>query len=414
MFSKKQLIIISLVLAIVYHFAFYFNLYGPSISALDNNKLYLLAIASAFIMFFLYLGTYWRADLKGNSGVLIFDLLVIWMLICFIRSLVDLESLDGLKSYLFNNYLGISLFPIFFFIVGINIKYFFLVNKIIFNYLIIATLISIFYLHYFELQLFLLMPLFFIIVTISLRDSLGKAVIILISISVIIVSLTNRAGILRILISYSIVIAYYILLKVTVDKRLIKFMVFVILMIPLVLLYYGIKGQSVFQLVLGEGMGGYSQFDPYADTRTFLYYEVFMDLKFNEAFVFGKGLNAVYLSETFGTYGRRVVEVAFLQILLKTGIVGFILYLTVIIIGIFKALGKSNNLFAKSLGLLLVGYVLMLFLENQIAYNLLNVVIWIVVGMSYSEPLRKLTNKEIGLLFNYSKIPKIKSDFKSG
>lgn len=40
----------------------------------------------------------------------------------------------------------------------------------------------------------------------------------------------------------------------------------------------------------------------------------------------------------------RLVEVSFLQILLKTGIVGFILYITIIVSAIFKALSKSKNL----------------------------------------------------------------------
>ena len=95
-------------------------------------------------------------------------------------------------------------------------------------------------------------------------------------------------------------------------------------MVPVVSLYLGMKGQSVFQIVLGEDTNGYSQLNPYADTRTFLYYEVFQDLKLNQAFIFGKGMNAGYASDAFQTLSRQVVEVGFLQILLKTGIVGFI------------------------------------------------------------------------------------------
>ena len=111
-------------------------------------------------------------------------------------------------------------------------------------------------------------------------------------------------------------------------------------------------------------------------------------------------MNAGYASDAFETYSRQVVEVGFLQILLKIGIVGFVLYMTLIISAIFKALSKSKNLFIKSLGLLLAGYALMVFVENIIAYNSLNIIIWIVVGMCHSEALRKLSNQEIKDLFN--------------
>jgi hypothetical protein len=168
-------------------------------------------------------------------------------------------------------------------------------------------------------------------------------------------------------------------------------------------LYLGINGQSVFQVILGEGNDNYSQLNPYADTRTFLYYEVFQDLKFNEAFLFGKGLNAGYMSVAFDTTSRSIVEVGFLQILLKTGIVGCFLYFSLIISAIFRALGKSKNLFVKSLGLLLSGYTLMLFVENVIAYNMLNIITWIVVGMCHSEKLRGISNNDIKTLFTNSK-----------
>ncbi len=118
------------------------------------------------------------------------------------------------------------------------------------------------------------------------------------------------------------------------------------------------------QDISGNPTEDYSQSDLSADTRTFLYYEVFQDLKFNNAFVFGKGIDGGYASEIFQTFSRSTVEVGFLQILLKTGIVGFLAYFAMLFSAIFKALGKSKSIFMKCLGLLLSSYVLMLFIEN--------------------------------------------------
>jgi hypothetical protein len=399
MFSKKQLVLISFALAAIFHFIFYFNLYGPGVSLLDTDYIYLLPLTSALVMLFVYFGTYWRQSLAGQKIVIVYDALVLWILFSLGRSLLQLNSLGDLKEFLFSNYLGLSLFPVLFFIAGINPSYFFPVNRALSIYIFVAGLISMFFINYFEFQLFLLLPIFYVVLTIPLRNLGGKILVILISISIIIVSLSNRAGLLRILISYSIIGAYYMMQSVRINKRMLKIMIFIVLMIPVVSLFLGIKGESVFQIVLGEDTNEYSQMNPYADTRTFLYYEVFQDLRINRAFLLGKGLNAGYASDAFKTYSRQVVEVGFLQILLKTGIIGVILYVWVIFSAVFKALGRSKSLFSKALGLLLVGYILMLFIENIIAYNLLNVIIWIIVGLCHSTSFRNLDDKEIRNLF---------------
>lgn len=310
-----------------------------------------------------------------------------------------MSSLNELVPFLFYNYLGISLFPVLFFIAGINYRYYRPINRILSGYIIVGTIVSLLFVNYFELQVFILMPIFYIILTIPLRNSAGKIFVLSVTIMIIALSFTNRAGILRIIISTSILLAFYLMQSVRISRNLIKGLVFVILLIPVVAMYFGIKGDSIFQVILGEDTQPYSQMNPYADTRTFLYYEVFQDLKINKALVFGKGLNATYASEAFQTFGRPMVEVGFLQILLKSGIVGVILYLTVIIRAIYLSLGKSTSIHIKSLGLLLSGYVIMLFIENIIAYNLLNVIVWILVGMCYSPKFRALNDVEFKAMF---------------
>jgi hypothetical protein len=152
---------------------------------------------------------------------------------------------------------------------------------------------------------------------------------------------------------------------------------------------------------LGENEeGGYRQENLRSDTRTFLYVDVFRDIKINNAYLFGKAINAGYASDDFETYNRLSVEVGFLQILLKTGIVGFIMYIALIVTAIFKAINTSRNLFIKYLGMLLSGYVLMFFIENMILFNLLNIITWIIVGMCHSRELRELNDEEIKELFS--------------
>lgn len=408
MFTKKQLIQLSFLLAMIFHFVFYFNEYGPGLGILKNTLIFLFAFGSILIILFLYFSTYWRRDLSGKHILWIYELFMLWVFICFLRSLFDIGSTEELKGYLLSNYMGISLFPAFFFIAGINKRYFYSINLMLFSYFVIVSVISLFFIKYFELQLFLLFPIFYLIVTSPIRKVWGRVLILIISVLIIVFSLTNRAGVLRILLSYSVVVAYYVMFYLKINKKLLNIIVFCILLIPVISLYLGTKGQSVFQMTLGQNEGAYSQLDPYADTRTFLYYEVFQDLRFNKAFLLGKGMNAGYMSEAFQTYSRPVVEVSFLQIILKTGVVGFLLYISIIVSAIFKAIGKAKNLFIKSLGLLLAGYVIMVFIENQIAYNLLNVIIWIVIGICHSDELRGMDDKTIKslLIQPYSRFSK--------
>lgn len=412
MFSKKQLIQLSVLFALIFHFIFYFNEYGPGLGFLQNTLVFLFAFGSILIIIFVYFTTHWRVEMRGKPILWVYELFILWILICFVRSMLEISSTTELKQFLLSNYMGISLFPAFFFIAGINKRYFYTLNVLLFIYLVIATIVSLFFLRYFELQLFLLFPIFYLIVTIPMRATWEKLFILLVSISIVVFSLTNRAGVLRILLSYSIVMAYFVMHYLNIKSNALKILVFCILLIPLISLYLGVKGQSIFQMTLGQNEGAYSQLDPYADTRTFLYYEVFQDLSYNKAFLLGKGMNAGYLSEAFQTYSRPVVEVSFLQVILKTGIIGFLLYISIIVSAIFKAIGKAKNLFIKSLGLLLASYLIMMFIENQIAYNLLNVVIWLVVGMCHSDELRGMDDKTIRSLFiqPFSKFSKGFSD----
>jgi len=221
----------------------------------------------------------------------------------------------------------------------------------------------------------------------------------IISVTIVVTSFTNRAGIMRILFSYLIIVIYYIILNIKLNKKLINIIIFCVLMSPLYFIYQGINGENIFQVLSEDNVQGTGQENLIADTRTDLYDEVLQDMQISKTFIFGKGINGGYVSDSFDTFNRTAAEVGFLQILLKSGIVGFLIYMALFISAIFKALNKSKNLFMKYLGLLLSFYVLMFFMENILAFNLFNIIIWIVVGMCHSERLRDLNDEEIRELF---------------
>lgn len=409
MISKKNWVIVSIILAMIFHFIFYFDIYGRPLRSSIVHWNEVLGLFSALIFTFLYIGTKWRVDLKGSFIIKIFDLMILWIFISYFRGILNHKGIDELKDLLFDPYIGLSLFPALFFIVGININYFSTINKMLLIYCVLVWVFSLFFINYSELQVFLLMPIFYIIVTYPMQSSRNRILTLIISVTIVVTSLANRAGVLRILISYLIVVIYYIVLKIKISKKLINILMFCILISPFYFLYLGINRKNVFEVVLGtnNAEGGFGPENLKADTRTFLYTDVFQDMNMNKAFIFGKGINAGYATDSFETFNRTVVEVGFLQILLKSGIVGFLLYMALIVSAIFKALNRSESQFMKYLGVLLLSYVLMLFIENIIGFNLFNIVVWFVVGMCHSQELRGLNDEEIKDLFlndEYNKV----------
>jgi hypothetical protein len=400
MISKKTLVIVSIIFAMLYHVIMHLDLYGPTLGKTISNSNSFLALGSSLIMLFVYITTKWRVDLKDSKVLILYDIIIIYVFICYFRGFLNIYKTFTLKEMLFSPYAGLSFFPMLFFIVGINRKYFYFVNRFIFVYCLVIFVLSLPLIRYFELQYFLLMPLFYVIVTFPMQTPRDRILTFVIAVVVVITSMTNRAGVLRASISYMIVILFYLVLKMKVNKKFITVIVFLALTVPFYLIYLGISGKDVFKMVLGENkLEGYGQENLRSDTRTFLYVDVFRDLKINQAFTFGKGINAGYASDDFETFNRVAIEVGFLQILLKSGIIGFLLYSSLIISAIFMALNKSANYFIKYLALLLCGYFFMLFIENIIAFNLLNVVIWFVVGICHSKELRALNDQEIKELF---------------
>lgn len=398
MINKRTLVTICLLSAVIYHFSYFFFLFGPS-SRVSQYWIGPIAWFSVLILFGLYFGTNWRQFLNDDFIKYTFNLFILWTCICFARSILHLNAKDSLIPLVFDPSVGLSLFPVLFFIIGLNVQYFRPLNILFITYCSIVWVFSLFFSSYAELQIFLLMPLFYLIITYPIQRYASRILTLIVTIFVVVESLTNRSGILRILMSYIIVVFYYILLRGKINKTIMNVIIICLLLTPFYFLYRGINGEIIFQTVLSNNTRNIQE-NILQDTRTFLYFEVFQDLKTNGAFLLGKGILAGYSSETFQTFNRIYLEVGFLQILLKSGIIGFLLYSTLVISAILKVLRKSNSVFLKCLGILLASYYLLFFIENILAFQLSNVIIWLVIGMCHSEKLRGMNDLEIRALIS--------------
>ena len=101
-----------------------------------------------------------------------------------------------------------------------------------------------------------------------------------------------------------------------------------------------------------------------ANTRSFIYIDVFNQLSNNNWFLFGGGAHASYTSDFFSrslsTYGQLIYEegslsseVGFLNIILKSGIIGFFLY-SFYFYSSYIGITNSKNTICKILSLKII------------------------------------------------------------
>lgn len=205
----------------------------------------------------------------------------------------------------------------------------------------------------------------------------------------------SRTMLIRIILFYISMIA--ILLYRRFDFKWIVIVAVMSLGIPFYLLTDSIKtGQSAFEKYLPLSINP----DFYNDTRTFLYEEVYDDLKMNNMLKTGKGSVARYYSPYFAqsegdSSTRLSIEVGLLAILLSGGFIAVILNLALILTAIYLALFKSENYLVTGLGFLLIIHTLLLFIENFILYSTYNLIIWFIIGICLSKEIRSLKNEEI-------------------
>lgn len=143
-----------------------------------------------------------------------------------------------------------------------------------------------------------------------------------------------------------------------------------------------------------------------SDTRTFLYTEVYDDLKYNELLTVGKGSVARYYSPYFeteeGDHSLRLsVEAGILAIMLSGGFIAVFLNLALLLIAIYLALFRSRNYFVVSIGFFLIVHTILLFIESFVVYSLYNLMVWFLVGICLSEEIRSMNNTKIYNLLNH-------------
>ena len=145
-----------------------------------------------------------------------------------------------------------------------------------------------------------------------------------------------------------------------------------------------------------------------ADTRTFLYIEVLSSMYKNNSFIIGEGGCGSYESPFFSrneplikTHGRYSSEVGFLNALLHTGLIGVLIYLTILIYVVYLGINKSKNFLCKMLALFIAFRWILFFIEDYTKFDLNYFYHWMTIGMCFSKEFRNLTDNQLKELFYY-------------
>ena len=146
------------------------------------------------------------------------------------------------------------------------------------------------------------------------------------------------------------------------------------------------------------------------DTRTFLFKETYFELEKKNNLLLGLGAMGNYYSQYFydimfffpeneaDFYIRSKVEVGFLQMLLKGGYI-YILLITTIYIIMISQLKFFKNSYINNLFYILLSNFFFMSVENIPAFNYLNCLIWIMIGITlcYSHQIKN--DQEIKNIF---------------
>lgn len=261
-----------------------------------------------------------------------------------------------------------------------------------------------------ELYSRIMIPIGLFILFLPFLKSRWRILIVLVAFVSIVMVLGFRSNIIKIAFSTALLLVYYF--RNYIGQRLLRIVQFGLFFIPLVFLSLAITGQyNLFKDFSGDegyyisNRNGDLEVNNRADTRTFLYVEVFSSLNNSGHWLIGEGSSGKYQSEYFDyledNRGRYGSEVGILNILLYHGIVGVVIYFLVLFAVSTIAIKRSNNVLAKMLGLFIAFRWTFAFVEEFTQFDLNFYFFWLAIGLVSSASFRSMSDNDIK---NYIKL----------
>lgn len=344
-----------------------------------------------------------------NQNMILLKLLLIYYLFCALRGIMIAENYLDYKQ-LVGNSSGLLLAIVA--LTSINSGF----TRDIFVYYLKYTL-PLFIVFFFIISDgavgFYLVPISIMTLFFPLFKSKYKFLLFSFSLFVIIYGTSNRSNIIKFTVPFFLLSFYYIkILKTRMLMNIVRNLFFIL---PIVFFILAVSGSfNVFrmdeyikidfsEIEATSNKNGTDDFK--ADTRTGLYVEVLQTAKKYNSWLIGRtparGNETLLFKEIMikqtGRAERIANEVAILNIFTWTGILGLLLHSLVFYQASFLAINRSNNVFSKILGVYVSFRWLFGWIEDVNFFNLTTFMLWIIIGICYSDKFRSMSEMEIKL-----------------
>jgi hypothetical protein len=137
------------------------------------------------------------------------------------------------------------------------------------------------------------------------------------------------------------------------------------------------------------------------DTRSGVEVWMFADMS-SADWIIGKGIKGKYycpivenVNDAEGAGYRDNIETGYLQIILKGGIISLALLLLMFIPAVYKGLFKSKNVLSKAAAMWVLLWIVYLYPSGGIVFTMNYILVWIGVGICYSEKIRNMSDNTI-------------------
>ena len=194
-----------------------------------------------------------------------------------------------------------------------------------------------------------------------------------------------------------------------VSQRIVRIILYwSLILVPIALFVLGITGAfNIFQYMEDsytyQATGG--KRDMFVDSRTAIYDDVFSELSEKNAIIWGLGGNGktrTSLTELKDAnydekykYGRPGTESGMLNYIQYSGLIGFLVYGLLLVVGSFRAVFRSNNQLMVLIGLFIAFKFLFSFLEDRIGFQPASFYLFLTIGMCYNVKFREMDDDEI-------------------
>lgn len=179
---------------------------------------------------------------------------------------------------------------------------------------------------------------------------------------------------------------------ITTKKRTLIIATAVILLVAGAFVVPNMKTPAMFGFLIDRGE---------EDTRTGVEVWMYADMSPSD-WVIGKGIKGKYycpivdnVNDAEGLGYRDNIETGYLQIILKGGILSLSLLLLIFIPAVYIGLFKSKNVLSKAASMWIFLWIVYLYPSGGIVFNMNYVLVWVAVGICYSEKIRNLPDETI-------------------